>query len=89
MQNPGLFCIFGTLLIAKCCVYFRLLEGLTGYADQRASARKYTGVLLAQGAGSWQRHAFSYSRKIRTSFLVCICELDFVCLAAIAFVSCC
>lgn len=52
MQNPGLFCIFGTLLVAKGCVYFRLLEGLTGNVDQGASARKHSSVLLAQGAGS-------------------------------------
>lgn len=54
LQKLGLFCIFGMLLIAKCCMYFRLLQGLNEYADQHASisARKYTGVVFAQGAGS-------------------------------------
>lgn len=54
MQNQGLFCILGMLLIAKCCMYFRLLQGLNEYVDQHTSinARKYIGVVYAQGAGS-------------------------------------
>jgi len=79
MQNLGLFCIFETLLIAKCCTHFRLLEGLA----ERGSVCKCKHeaarwVLFAQQQGRQTANAcFSYGRKTRNVFLVCICELDF------------
>lgn len=88
----GLFCIFGMLLIAKCRIHFRLLQSLDEYVAQHTNAGKYAGVVFAQGAGAASKYTSFLCRKIRTSFLVlrvCIWGLDFVCLAAIAFVSCC
>lgn len=64
MQNLGLFCIFEMLLVAKCCIYFMLLESLA----ERGSVCKckheaVCWVLFAQRAGRQQMHVFPMAEK--------------------------
>lgn len=64
MQNLGLFCIFETLLIAKCCMHFRLLEGLAERGSMcKCKHEAVCWALFAQRAGRQQMHVFLMAEK--------------------------
>lgn len=67
-KNWGLFCIFGMLLIAECCMHFRLLQSLNEYVAQHTNTRKYAGVLFAQGAGTASKYTSFLWQKNKDQF---------------------